>query len=109
MAIYEIPLPTDAPLFTVRADLDGTDYDLRFDWSGRENRWTFSLYLPAGDPIARGLRVVPNWNVLRATQTPGRPPGQIWFLDERGRATEAPGFSDLGRRVRLHYIPAADL
>lgn len=98
MGLFKIPIPVDTPLFTVRAPLSGTDYVLRFDYSGRADRWYFGLYDASVSPIWIGRKVVVMYDVLRQCSLPSRPPGILFFL-----GPAAPGFSDLGRSVSLIY------
>ena len=102
----EIPIPLDTPLYEIRVELDGTSYTLRFDYSGKEDRWYLSIRLLDGAPVRRGLKVVAGWNVLRLCHTANRSPGVLFFSDPRSPIAPSPGFPDLGRDVRAFYFPA---
>lgn len=103
----EIPLFPDVPLYTERVTLDGSEYTLRFDYSGREDRFYLSVFDASGAAVRRGMKVTSNWNTLRLCQTSNRPPGVLFFSDPRAADTDAPGFAELGRRVRCFYFPGA--
>lgn len=104
----ELPTFVDTPLFTQRVTLNGTDYVLRFDYSGREDRWYLSLL--KGDGVTylrRGIKITANWNTFRLCRLDGRPPGALFFSDVRDVAADAPTFRELGRRVVMYYAAAA--
>lgn len=107
----EIPLFPETPLYDMTVTLDGSDYRLLFDWNGREDRWYLSLFDSAGSAVRRGMKVVPNWDLLYGCVYQNRPPGKLVFLDARTRAglNEAPNFQELGREVRLAYFSGAEL
>lgn len=106
-----IPLPVDAPLFTQKVTLTGSDYVLRFDYSGRQDCWYCGLYDATRQPIKVGMKVVCGWDVLRTCALSSRPPGQLLFFSTKTSATPGaeqptPTFADLGRSVLLLYIDA---
>ena len=101
----EIPLYPDVPLYTETVNLDGVDYLLRFDYSAKEDRWFLSVFSAAGAPLRLGVKVLSGWNTLRLCRITGRPPGLLFASDPRSPTADAPGFADLGRRVRLFYFP----
>lgn len=102
----EIPVSLDTPLYTERVILDGREYVLRFDWNGREGRWYLGLETAEGSPLYRGIKIVADWPLFRRLVSPEAPIGMIVARDITGRG-EAPGFGDLGRRVKLYYYPIA--
>ena len=101
--LLTIDLPTDTPRFQFRTRLDGTDYVLLFDYSGREDRWYVSIKASDETPILSGIKVVCGVPLLRNCVDSRRPAGRLIFLDLTDTEAEAPGFADLGRRVRLYY------
>lgn len=106
----EIPLFPETPLYDMTVTLDGVDFRLQFDWNGREDRWYLSIFDSTGAGIRRGLKVVPNWDLLGGCVALTRPEGKLFFLDSRTRgAQEAPNFYELGREVRLVYASGAEL
>lgn len=103
----EIPLPTDTPLFDLRVTLDGQEYLLTFDWSERAGRWYMSIQDLSGVYLARGIKLISNWPLLRQRSNPALPPGNLFVYDPL--EGDAPGFTDLGRTVILAYtsVPQA--
>lgn len=101
----EIALPSDTPLFTVRVQLDGTDFLLGFNYTEREDRFYLTVNDSTGSPIVGGLKVVENWPLLSRTSDSRRPLGDLFALDTIGEGP--PGLHDLGpgRRVSFLYVP----
>lgn len=103
----EIPLPLDLPLFDMRTRLDGREYDLRFDWNGRERRWYLARLSSSGETIVRGVKVIADFPLLLHVKShPLCPPGTLIGVDFSDQRGEPPDYVDLGRRVRLLYFPA---
>jgi hypothetical protein len=100
-ALTEIDLPVDVPLYTLRLTLEGSEFVLRFDYNGKEDRWYLSVYDGDANPIRRGVKIVVNQNVLRQCVHAGKPKGLLIFFGE-----ENPTFSALGRIVKLYYLPS---
>jgi len=105
--LYEYALPTDAPLYEITAELDGSTYRFRFDYQAKSDRFYLSIYTAAGDALRRGIKVLAGWNVLRLCRSADRPPGVIYFLDLASTEAEPPALRDLGRRVRFFYVAEA--
>jgi hypothetical protein len=107
MSILEIPIALDTPLYTERVVLDGREYLFRFDWNGRESRWRFDIGTVEEVWLARGIKVLCGFPLLRRFTAETFPAGDLIAVDfspdiETG---EAPTFYELGRRVRLFYFP----
>lgn len=101
----EIPLPRDVPHSIQRLSLDGRVYSLELAWNMRAEGWYLSLIDAEGEPIASGLRLVPNWPLLRYSKwRDACPPGELVAQDD---ASGAPiGYDDIGGdnpRVTLVY------
>lgn len=103
----QIPIFSDTPLYTQRVTLNGSEFLLRFDYSGKEDRWYLSVFDAAGIAVRRGVKVIPNWDALRLVATETKPRGILFFADGSRGAKSAPAFADLGRRVALFYFPEA--
>lgn len=91
----------------MRVTLDGVEFALRFDYSGREDRWYLSVSVAnTGEQVRRGMKVQANWDLLRLSVHPSRPPGALLFLDVRREAgsIESPGLYSFGRTVKLVYL-----
>lgn len=101
------PLFPDVPLYTMRVTLDGETFTLRFDYSGREDRWYLTVIDATGARVRSGMKITTNWNTLRLCQRGNRPKGILMFADPRRADAPAPAFADLGRSVALYYFPGA--
>lgn len=108
MAILAIPTSQTVPHYTQRTVLDGTQYQLEFLFNERDNAWYLSILSEEGDDIAMGLKLVADWPLLRRTQREDAPPGELIALDTTGDGID-PGFDELGGRVVLFYLDAAEV
>lgn len=98
-----LPLDSTDPHYTVAVKLGGTRYRLGMDWNEREGSWYLSLSQEDGTAIASGLRVVPDWPLLRRVTDAVRPPGEIMFRNTNADDAE-PGRYDIGESfVPLYY------
>jgi hypothetical protein len=105
----EIPIPPGLPLFDMRTRLEGRDYDLRFDWNGRERRWYLARFSCEGIVIARGVKVIADFPLLLHYKShPLCPQGTLVALDYSDQRGEPPDYVDLGTRVRVLYFPAPE-
>ena len=95
--------------YSQRTVLDGREYLLTFRWNQREAKWYLSIADSEEAPIVSGVKVVLNFPLItNRVRDIRRPPGEIFAVDPSGDERD-PGFNDLGARVRLLYIEAADL
>lgn len=105
----QIPTSTELPSYVQRLTLEGREYVLAFDWNEREGRWFFDLLDSEEEPLAAGLKVVVGFPLLRRRKTdPRLPPGDFFAIDNSGTGRD-PGFEELGARVVLCYLEAAEL
>lgn len=110
MAIQRIPTSTDPelPHYVQRTALDGVEYELRFDWNQREQRWYLRIADADGDVIAGDIKIVSGWPLLRRRRDDRLPPGALMAVDQTGNG-EDPGLTELGERVLLLYFDAEEL
>lgn len=102
-------LPTfDAPAYSYTIALDGRDYTLSLVYSERTDDWRLSIFDAAGEPIARGQRIVSNFPLFRRLVDARMPSGALIALDMR-RQPRDPGLADFGEQVRLAYLSADDI
>lgn len=104
MAVFEFSLPTDAPLFTMRVTLSGEEFVLRFDYSGKEDRWYFSLLELNENPIRRGIKVTPEVDLLRTVRWDTRAPARMLAFWDRRTPALSPGLQAFGRTTSLLYL-----
>ncbi len=88
--------------------LEGSIYSVTLYWNSRASAWFFDLDDPNGDPVVYGLRVTTGRNLLAQSVSSTQPPGVFYVFDTSGSDTD-PGQNDLGTRVLLVYVPAADV
>lgn len=91
--------------FEISARLSGVMYWLRF-WlteRGEHSGWHLDFLDPAKDPIALGVRLVPNHFLLRRVTDLRRPPGEL-VLTDIGKTGQDPGRLDLGKNYELIYV-----
>jgi hypothetical protein len=104
-------IPTSAdPFCTQTTTLDGTPYVLTFAFNARAACFYLSLATLDGEPVASGLKLVCQWNLLLKCASPLRPPGMLLVVSNTND-NSTPGLGDLvpGGRCQLVYLPAANV
>lgn len=105
-----IPTVAGNPNYTMRTRLDGRDYLLRFQWNQREERWYFDIFADTNEPLAVGIKIIPNRPLLRFYQWDQRlPPGE--FVANIDIADDSPpGLYEMaiGERCELTYFPVLE-
>ena len=95
--------------FQQRAELDGVNFILDFEWverAGAAGTWALSLFTDAGALLVAGLTVVSNRLLLsRFKYIEGMPAGDLMFASY-GEDVEAPGYDNFTEMV---YVTAAEL
>lgn len=107
MTILRIPLPKGVPSFSQRVMLEQREYVFDLHWNERDERWYLQLYDSTGELIAT-RKLLANWPLLNGLVHESRPPGELMAVDTQQFGT-AIGLYDLGDRITLSYIEAADL
>lgn len=108
MAESELPIDASEKNYSVSTTLEGVTYTFVVRWNGRAGSWFFDLYDVDGNIIMAGIRILTGANLGRRCTDPRKPPGAIVASDLSGAGREATR-DDLGTRVKLYYIPVADL
>lgn len=103
-----ITLPDLSANWTQRVDLDGTGYLLEFVWNQREGRWYFRIATEQNVTIQGTRKLVVDYDLLSTCVDSRRPPGKLVALDTSKQGLAA-AYDDLGARVKLVYVEAADL
>lgn len=104
MATVTIPIRTLHPHFDFVVELEGASYTVELQWNDRAERWFISLYDATNAPIFSGATLVCNWDLLRRSVHPQRPPGQFFALSPSGLD---PTYEDLySNEVTLVYVEA---
>jgi hypothetical protein len=107
MTILRIPLPKGVPSFSQRVMLEQLEYIFDLHWNQRAERWYLQLYDSTGELIT-ARKVIANWPLLLGVVHESRPPGELVATDTQQLTTPI-GLYDLGDRILLSYLEAADL
>lgn len=105
---YTIPTSTDLTHYDMQVVLDGTTYTLELRWNTRASAWFMHIFTEAGDPIVCGVRVVVDQPLGARTRDARRPSGFMFAVDTSGKHVD-PTIDDLGERVQIIYLTAAEL
>ena len=108
MATLEIPLRPDLDDYQFETELDGETYQLRIAWNARALAYHLSVLDGDGETLKPGIRVVLGIPLGIRDTDARMPPGQIIAIDTAHTDVE-PAFGELGRRVKLLYVEAAEL
>jgi len=105
MTTYTIPLTDAAELgaFTFSVDMDGSDFQLNFQFNSREQFWYFDLLNAEGTVLRSGIKVVSNYPLLRLFKERTRPLGELISYDTRWSPTD-PGLEDLNVTSIFGYL-----
>jgi hypothetical protein len=105
-----IPTVAGVPYYTMRTRLDGREYNLRFAYNERSDRWHLDIATDADEPLVSGIKLICNWPLLRFFKWDRRlPPGELRVMDLSPDGSP-PGLYDLeiGRRCELTYFPVSE-
>jgi hypothetical protein len=108
MAMSQLPIDALEKNYQVTTVLEGSTFTFAIRWNGRAASWFFDLYDGDGTIIIAGVRIVLGMIFGRRSVDPRMPNGALFASDLSGASIEA-GRDDLGVRVLMYYIPAADL
>jgi hypothetical protein len=107
-----IPTSVDLSSYVQRTTMDGVDYLLRFQFNQRLGRWFVDVRDVEENPIAMGLPLVVNYEIGRWVVDERWLAGRLATLDQEAandQEARDPGLIDLGARVLLSYLEAAEL
>lgn len=104
-----IPTVPDLNAYTQRVPLDDEYFSITLRWNDRAERWYMDLADSQGAAIAYGLAIESD-TVLTAhlAGLVGMPRGIFVAVDGTGSGEDA-GYDELGQRVQIVYLEAADL
>jgi hypothetical protein len=106
--IFDTSTDPEVESYEQTEDLDGREYLIRLDRNERDESWSFSMYLTDGTPLALGKKVVLNYPLMFGETDSRLPPGRIFAVDTTASDTD-PGLTELGDRVILVYLDAAEV
>ena len=101
--MQEITFP-DANDIVFKVALDGTKYKLRILWNSSGGYWALGIRSEAGTSILEGIKVVPNYPLLRQYHRPNVPPGELMVIthDDKLAGIGRNDFAD--SKVVLVYV-----
>lgn len=102
-----IPIDPAAGRQTLTCLLDGIDLTLDVRWNERAGAWTITFSDDQGVILA-ARRVAIGVAMLARESSPRLPPGELMPVASTSPEVE-PGRDDLGGRVQLVYLSAAEL
>lgn len=101
--LYEIKInPVDAS-FQIRTELDDVQYVMRFRWNTRSSKWVFSILDSEQTPLAMGLYLNVNADLLGAFNADERFPSGPLFLWDKNQLGGEAGRDTLGKDYALYY------
>lgn len=105
--MFVIPL-RGVGAFNFEIELDNRAYQMEVRWNSRKEFWTLDILTRDNIPIIRGLKMMPNVEMIRRYVDHKLPPGAIVPTDITGKL-EKIGRDDLEDKIKLVYIPKAEL
>ena len=108
MAISILPTLTDEARYSFSIDLEDVEFKFDFEWNERAGAWLFSITDANGDVLLAGQRVIVGFPLLNRFRDIRLPAGWLEAVDTTGAGLD-PAFADLGDRVKLLYIPSAEI
>lgn len=103
-----IIIPTlDESFYTTRVTLDGTDYNLGFNYNTREKRWYLDIFDVENQPLLLGTKIVCLWPLAQYQKEARNLPPGILYCASGTNDNSPPEFGELGenRRCQLTYWP----
>ena len=89
-----------------RTQLEGVEYLFAFRYNLRRELWSFSIQALDGTPILTGQSV--QVGIILNRRAVGGPPGMFMAISETDDI-DPPLFHELGARVKLCYLTAAEV
>lgn len=103
-----LPLIPSTFAYRFGSKLDDTQYIFDVRWNGRALTWFLDVFQDDETPIARGLALVLGAAIGSRITDPAWPNGRM-FVSDLSNAGRDATFDDLGTRVQLYYMTAAEL
>ncbi len=94
--------------YSFECDLDDVTFQFVFEWNDRDSGWYMSIADVNGVALLSGRRVVLGYPLTNIYTDRRLPAGTLVAVDTTG-SDEEPGLQDLGDRVILMYVEAAEL
>lgn len=94
--------------YSFEIELDQVTFVFSFEWNDRDLGWYMSIADVNGTALLDGRRIINDYPLTDIYKDPRLPAGSLMAIDTSGLGTE-PGLRELGDRVQLIYISAAEL
>lgn len=107
MSTFTLPTLTDSAHYEYALELDGETFTLSFNWNSREEAWYLSVADSLGTVLVAGKKIVVGYPLFARTVNDALPKGYLEAIDTSGLDL-APGYADLGGRVKLVYTDEAE-
>lgn len=100
-------LADGTPDYTMRTRFDQRDFNLRFTWNQRDERWYMGIFAVDDTPIVLGVKIVCNVDLLRYYRYDSKVPQGALFAWDHSADSTPPNLNDMaiGARVELTYHP----
>lgn len=108
MTVQIIPTSQEESNYKQITGLDGRDYELELRWNQRAGRWYLKISTAADGVIQGPTKIVADWPLVYPGKSLPLPPGALLAVDTTGEGRD-PGLTELGGRVVLVYMDAAEL
>lgn len=104
-----LPVDSSSTAYSFEAALDGTSFLFTVNWNERDLSWYISISDTDGINLIGDVRLAVGSELLHLVQDPVRKPqGAIVVYDTTADQID-PGRNDLGDRVRIGYLTAAEV
>ena len=105
--IEKIPLQPDTSDQLLNLELGGNPYLLRVLWNERFQYFSLSIKTIDDEPIITNIKMVKNYPLIQRFRDTRLPPGEIYFVKERGKL-DRPDYESIGRNEFALYYYEAD-
>ena len=106
MALLQIPVRNDLPSYTMRVELDGSIFILRFRYNERSTRWYMDISTEENELIVGGIALLTGVPLISQYVDSRLPEGDFVVFD-RASKNENPSRETFGEDIELFYNEAA--
>lgn len=104
MTPLRIPLLNSTTDQTLDLTISNNPYTLRVLWNDRFEYFSLSILDLNQEPILTNVKMVKNYPLIGQFKNTRLPRGEFYFIDERQRLGDRPGYDDLGVNYNLYYV-----
>ncbi len=98
----ELPVRTDIPSYAFQQELEGTLFELEFNFNARGNYWMMDINDGQKNQILSGIKVVEGFPLTKFIRVNGSPLGDFIAYDTTGKH-QNPDMTNFGSNVVLYY------